>query len=292
MDWYLIAFISALLSALAAIGQKKILFDLEALDFSLILSVINSIIVLVLIPTIHFQEISLLSLLILYFKTVIGALAFLFVMLAIKNLEISGALPLMILTPALVAFSAFLILGESLSIWEIVGLATLLIGIYILETSTTSSILESFKVFRKSRYKHYLVGAILLFTASTLIDKFLLKNHQLAPISFLFFQQIFLAINFIVFYLLAKRKVSLLISRVNVKIVLSVLLISLFTIGYRYAHLEAMKIAPVALVLSIKRTSIFFAVIIGGKIFSEHALLRRGIATLFMLLGVYLIISI
>jgi len=69
-----------------------------------------------------------------------------------------------------------------------------------------------------------------------------------------------------------------------------IILIALFTIGYRYLLLEAMKIAPVALVLSIKRTSIFFATIIGGKIFSEHALLHRSIATLLMLGGVYLII--
>ena len=285
MDWYLIAFISALLSALAAIGQKKLLFDMEALDFSLILSIINALIALILIPIIQFNEISTLSLLILYFKTIIGALAFLFVMLAIKNLEISGALPLMILTPA------FFILGENLSALEIVGLGTLLMGIYILETSTTSSMLESLKVFRTSRYKRYLVGAILLFTISTLIDKFLLKNHQLAPISFLFFQQIFLAINFVIIYLLSKGKVSSLTKSVSIKMVLSVLLISLFTIGYRYTQLEAMKIAPVALVLSIKRTSIFFAAIIGGRIFSERALLRRGIATLFLLIGVYLIVN-
>ena len=258
---------------------------MEALDFSLILSIINALIALILIPIIQFNEISTLSLLILYFKTIIGALAFLFVMLAIKNLEISGALPLMILTPA------FFILGENLSALEIVGLGTLLMGIYILETSTTSSMLESLKVFRTSRYKRYLVGAILLFTISTLIDKFLLKNHQLAPISFLFFQQIFLAINFVIIYLLSKGKVSSLTKSVSIKMVLSVLLISLFTIGYRYTQLEAMKIAPVALVLSIKRTSIFFAAIIGGRIFSERALLRRGIATLFLLIGVYLIVN-
>jgi len=291
MDWYLIAFLSAILSALAAIGQKKILFNIEALDFSLVLSIFNGLLALLLIPFIQFTEISSLSLVILYGKTIIGAIAFLFVMLAIKNLEISGALPLMILTPALVAISAFLILGESISFGEIGGLGLLLIGIYILETANFSNIFESFKVFRKSKYKHYLIGAVVLFTISTLIDKYLLKNHQLAPVSFLFFQQIFLGINFIIIFSLKSGNPISLVKKVNLKLFIWIVLISLLTIGYRFSLLEAMKVAPVALVLSIKRTSIFFAAIIGGKLFSEYAILRKGIATLLMLAGVYFIIG-
>ena len=290
MEWYIIAFISAILSALAAVSQKKILFDIDALDFSLVLSLFNVLLILFLIPDIHFNEISALSLGILYCKTIFGAVAFWFVMLAIKNLEISGALPLMILTPALVAISAFVILGETITIVEIAGMLLLLVGIYVLETSNSSNIFNSFKVLKSSRYKHFLIGAILLFTVSSLIDKFLLKSHQFEPVSFLFFQQIFLAINFVLIYILAGHNPIKLIKSIEIRHYSWIILIAFFTIGYRYSLLESMKIAPVALVLSIKRTSIFFATILGGKLFSEHALLRRSIATLLMLAGVYLII--
>lgn len=292
MDWYLIAFISAILSALAAISQKKILFNMDALDFSLLLSMFNAVLALVLIPSITFSEISTLSLFILYGKTIFGAIAFWFVMLAIKNLEISGALPLMILTPALVALSAFLILGESISAAEISGLGLLLVGIYIIETSSSLDILASFKIFKTSRYKHYLIYAVILFTMSSVIDKFLLKDYHLAPISFLFFQQVFLAVNFMIIFSFKNGNPIPLIKSINLKLFFWIILISLFTIGYRYSLLEAMKIAPIALVLSIKRTSIFFATIIGGKIFSEHSVLKRGVATILMLIGVYLIISV
>jgi len=290
MEWIGIAFISALLSALAAVSQKKILFDMDALDFSVVLSLTNVFLILFLIQQIQIKEISILSLAILYCKTVFGAIAFWFVMLAIKNLEISGALPLMILTPALVAVFAFIILGESITLVEIAGMGLLLFGLYILETSNSSNIFESFKIFKTSRYKHYLIGAILLFTISSVIDKFLLKDSLLEPISFLFFQQIFLAINFVIIYIFVRENPIKLIKKVNKHQYSWIILIALLTIGYRYSLLEAVKIAPVALVLSIKRTSIFFAIIIGGKLFSEHALLRRGIATLLMLTGVYLII--
>jgi drug/metabolite transporter (DMT)-like permease len=292
MDWYIIAFLSAIFSALAAIGQKKILFTMEALDFSLILSVVNGVIAFSLIPIITFEELSALSLLILYGKTILGAIAFLFIMLAIKNLEISGALPLMVLTPVFVALSAYIIIGESLSVSGISGLGLLLLGIYILETSRSASLLESFKIFKISKYKHYLVYAIILFTISSLLDKFLLKNYQLAPTSFLFFQQIFLAINFIIIFLVKGRELKPLLNSITPKLFFLILIISFFTIGYRYSLLEAMKIAPIALVLSIKRTSIFFATLIGGKIFSEHAIVKKSVATILMLIGVYLIITI
>jgi len=41
MTWFAVAFISALLSAFAAITQKKVLFKLEALEFSFWLSLAN-----------------------------------------------------------------------------------------------------------------------------------------------------------------------------------------------------------------------------------------------------------
>lgn len=291
MEWYLIAFISAVLSAFAAISQKKVLFEMDAFDFSVLLSIFNFLFALTLIPIVNFSEISSISLVILYVKTIFGAFGFLLVMLAIKNLEISGALPLMILTPALVAFAAFFILGESLSITNIFGMGTLLFGLYLLETSDSKSLLESIKVFSSSKYKHYLLGAIALFTISSVVDKYLLRDYNLEPITFLFFQQLFLALNFIVFHLLLRKNLSQLLKNIDFKLFSWLVLIALFTIGYRYSLLAAMKLAPVSLVLAIKRTSIFFATIIGGKLFSEHTILRRSIATVLMLAGVYLILN-
>jgi len=69
-----------------------------------------------------------------------------------------------------------------------------------------------------------------------------------------------------------------------------ILLISLFTIIYRLTQIEAVKIGQVALVLALKRVSVFFAVVIGGRRIKEHYLLRKTIATLIMLAGAALVI--
>jgi len=49
------------------------------------------------------------------------------------------------------------------------------------------------------------------------------------------------------------------------------------------------KIAPVALVLSVKRVLFFFATVGGGKIFAECDLFKKSIATMIMVAGAMLI---
>ena len=289
MDWFYLAFTSAILSAVAAILQKKVLFTFDALEFSFLLSLFNSFLVLFFINNISITGTNETGLLILYFKTILGAGAFWFVMLAIKNMEISGALPLMVLTPALIAIFSFLFIGESIENIEIFGMALLLVGTYLLEIKKGESALNPIKIFYQSKYHHFIIYAIILFTISSIIDKVLLKEYKLQPLTFVFFQQIFLTINFMIFLLFQKKNLIKVIKKINSSNVIWILLISVATLGYRYTQIEAIKIAPVALVLSIKRTSVFFASVIGGKIFSENLILKKGVAIIIMLIGAYLL---
>ena len=67
-------------------------------------------------------------------------------------------------------------------------------------------------------------------------------------------------------------------------------LISVLTIGYRYTQIVAVSLASVALVLAIKRTSVFWATVIGGKLFNDKDLLKRSIAAILILIGAILIL--
>ncbi len=291
MDWRLLAFASALFSAAAAISQKKILFEINALKFSTILSFVNIPFAFAFLYNSNISELNSAALVILYGKSILGAFAFWSVMLALKNMEISGALPLMVLTPGFVALFAFLILGESLTPFSIAGMILLLIGTYVLEAGGKGTLFEPFKVFVKSKRHRYIVYALALFTVSSLLDKYLLRDYKMEPYLFVGFQQIFLAVNFFIIFIFVKKSPKKLFDGVNFSQFKWIVLISLFTVIYRYAHIEAVKIAPVALVLTVKRTSVFFAAAIGGKLFSERKLTQKIIATIIMLIGVYLIIS-
>ena len=75
------------------------------------------------------------------------------------------------------------------------------------------------------------------------------------------------------------------------KIWLWIILIAVLTAGYRYTQIRAIKIAPVSLVLSVKRISVFIAVIIGGKLFNEKNLLKKTLATAIMVAGAIMIME-
>jgi len=289
MDWFSIAFLSAVFSASAAVLQKKVLLDLDAVEFSFVLSIFTFLISLLLIPKISFSNISITSLVVLYFKTILGALAFLNVMLAIKNMEISKALPLMTLTPALVVILSFFILGETVTLLEFLGIILLLFGSYILELKKNDRFVDPIKTVIHSKFYKYILYALLLFSISSVIDKIIVIDLKLKPISFVLFQQLFLSINFTFLVLLTSKNPIKLIRKVSKVNLIWIILIAFCTIIYRYTQIEAVKIAPVALVLSVKRTSVFFASLFGGKLFVESNLLKKGIAISIMLIGAYLV---
>ena len=287
--WFYIALVSALFSAFAAIFQKKVLFNFSALEFSFLLSIFNLIIALALFPSMDFSKITAVGLVVLYLKTIIGSIAFLNIMLAIKNLEISSALPLMTLTPVIVTLLSFIILGEKITELEFLGMLIFLVGTYILELKSKDKFLDPIKTLVKTQYHKYIFYALILLSVSSVIDKLIVVDLKLSPFNFVVFQQIFLAINFTFIILLRKNDPIIIFKKVDKSNFLWILLIAFLTIGYRYTQIEAVKIAPVALVLTVKRTSVFIASMLGGKIFKEKKLLQKGIAIILILVGAYIL---
>ncbi len=290
MTWFFIALLSSFLSAFAAITQKKVLFELKPLEFSFVLSVVNLLFSIPFFFFINYETITFQNLSVLLIKSLIGALAFLCVMNALKNLQISNALPLLALTPGFVAVFAFIFLGEKLKYYEIIGLISLIVGTYILESKSLKEVLIPFSVFIKSKYHQFILAALLLFTASSIMDKLLLIKLNLTPVSLTAFQHIYFALIFGVIFFFAKTDLT----NQNIATIKNnfgwIALISILTIGYRFSQVWAVSLASVALVLAIKRTSVLWATIIGGKIFKDTNLVKKVIAVIFILIGAILIL--
>ena len=288
IQWYVLSIASAFFSAVAAITQKKVLFKESALGFSAILAFFNLVLAIPFFLFTDFSSLTSAGLFVLLFKSFLGALAFLCVMLGIKNLEISRALPLLVLTPGLVALFAFIFLKEVLTKIEIFGMLLLIAGTYTLSLKKDEKIEEPIDKALDPRGHYYIILALVLFTITSVLDKAVLNNFKVPLNAFMGFQHLFFAgIFFLIVIFTGKTK--------SVKSSFSkswklILLISFFTITYRYAHLQAIKIAPVALALSIKRLSVFFAVVAGGTLFKEHNLVRKFVATVMMVAGTILVI--
>lgn len=300
MDWITLAVISALFSAAAAILQKKVLFDMDPLKFALINSLFALVLSVPFFLMINYATLRADSLAVLFLKSILNGLAFLYVMKSIKSMELSGALPLLAITPGFVAIFAFIFLGEKLGGFEAAGLLCLLAGTYILEMQVKEKkLLDPFKVFIRSERHHFILAALALFTVSAILDKYLLKQHKLPVNAFLAFQHLFFAVLFLAVYYVRELRIkrrggsadfSLFNHGITKKLLLFCFVIAVITVGYRYTQIEATRLAAsVALVLAIKRLSVLFATIIGGKIFHESNLLKKALATAIIVAGIFLL---
>lgn len=292
MTWFYLALISAVFSALAAITEKKSLITLNALDFSFLVSVVTLVFSIPFFFNAPLESASSYALAILFIKAVLSAVAFLCVMLAIKNLEISEALPLLALSPGLVAILGALFIQDELVLNEWLGIFLMLIGTYILELrKDDQNILSPFRsLFSFTKYK-YIFYALILFTITSLIDRILLTDLKLKPYTFMAYQQLFFAVLFSAAVLFRYKKFTPVFSSLNKNLTILIICVSVFTVVYRYTQIEAVTIAPVALVLSVKRLSVLMAVILGGKLFKESNVYKRLAAAAVILFGLLLLLN-
>jgi drug/metabolite transporter (DMT)-like permease len=274
MNWLLLASCSALLSATAAIIQKKVLVRLTALEFSFLVSIVILICSLFVPFSVDVTSISSTTLIILIGKSILGGLAFLLVMMSLEHNQISTALPLLGTTPAVTALLALPILGESLQRWEWLGIGLMVAGTYMLEKRPTQKVFRSFREFFISKNHHYIFGAVFLFAVSSIADKSLLSSYKIDPFIILFYQHLIYCLIFGSLVFIRGMSFRDLLHKGQNQFPL-ILIIGLLTIGYRFTQLGATQIAPVALVLAVKRTSILYASFFGGKLFSDDRLPQK-----------------
>ncbi len=289
MFWFTLATCSALLSAASAVLQKKILFRLNALEFSFSVS-LSIVFVTLFIPFfIDVHSIPLLTLSIIIGKSLLGASAFLLVMLSLQHNQISSALPLLGLTPAATALLSFFILGEGLQQSEWFGVVLMIAGVYLLERKQKDKIFQPIRAIVKSKKYYYIYGAVGLFAVSSVFDRMLVHSMKVNPFFILFYQHIV----YVLFFssLLMMRHVSFkTVIKKSIEQLPLIATVAVLTLAYRFTQLEATKIAPVALVLAVKRTSILYASFFGGKLFSEDRLTEKLVGTLLIVAAGFFIL--
>lgn len=288
MDWFGIALLSAVLSAIAAILQKRALNDMGQLEFSFLLSAAAAAFSLPFVFTDGFTVPGTAAMLVLAVKSVINAAAFLCIMTALRHLDISRALPIMAISPMIIALLAFVFLGEWLKPVEIAGMLLIAGGTYFLELKKGEGPLHPFRVLSGSKYHRYLFAALALISVSSVLDKAILSNFKVPPQTFLVFQNLFFFVIFFVMVVAIKGRGNLTFD-ISKKVLLIILIAAVITVLYRWSQFEATKIAPVGLVISVKRLSVLFASIAGARIFREGSYLQRGIAVAMIVAGAMLI---
>lgn len=288
MIWLTFAILCALFAAGCTLVEKRTLFKQHAMEFSATLALINLVFTIPIFFIIDYSKIDLVPVLIIIVAATMASVAFLFVAKCIRHTEVSSSAPLFALGPGIIAILAFLILGEKLTPLQIGGLVLLVLGSYVLETKPHHNLLEPIKVFRKSRYIHFMLLALLIYGFTAIADRYVFTHYPIQPMAYLAIAHIVLAIDFVIMMTIFHDGFMGIVRGAR-KAGIWIIAMSIALITARLMYMYAIKMAYVGLVAAIKRTSVFFAVVLGGEFFHENNVLRKAIASMIMIGGAVLI---
>lgn len=275
--------------ALVTVIEKKTLNKEHAMQFSTILAIFNVIVSLVYLPQVNF-DISGNTLFYLFVGSLLGSIGFLLLAKGIRHTDVSLSSPLLNFGPAVTAILAFLLLGEALSVWQVVGITVIIIGTYVLEVDhSVHHLLDPFRKLFKSRYVHFIFIAICLYALSSNIDKHVISNLGVDKFTILFFIHLFIAINYLILISVYHGGIKEIISGIKKSGKFIAIIAVLITIS-RLLFLEAISLAYISLVIPLKRLSTLYVTIFGGTFFHEKGVKLKIIGCIIMLLGVFFIV--
>ncbi len=205
-------------------------------------------------------------------------------MRAIKVSPLSLTLPFLAFTPAFVILTGYVLLDVVLTLQGIAGIGLVVAGSYLLNLShARGQWLAPFQaIFREQgSWLMLLTGFIYSFT-STLGKVGIL--HSSPPFFAVVYFLSVLALMLLVFPSVAGARVRNLVSRP-----FPALAAGLAAGVMVFSHTLAISLVEAAYMLSVKRTSLIFGVLLGALVFRETRIRERLLGTSVMLAGVFLI---
>ena len=299
MAWYFYALFAAIGITIVGVLQKKTLKQEHSLEYVALLNMAKLIVFLLLFSQVLDLRITSVQFVVLGISGFVGACALLFTARAMRAMELSSVLPILALDPAIVAVLAFFLLGEGLSINKIMGLGMTLVGTFVLEfhNANHEHLAELFR-----RPKHLLVpfrnfgrgpgGRSLLIAVSALamggiLDRYLLVRVEVP--TFMFYNYLFGSILYLLLLAGSGQRIGM-PTFGKKSFVGLVLLTAAINVLANASQAKATSLAAVGLVIAVKRISVLLDIAIAGKLFHERHLLQKSIASVIILLGIYLIV--
>lgn len=287
IPWYVYAVAAAIIASAFSITRKKALQYEHAMNFESVRTLFVAMFSLILIPFLNLK-INIGMVFLVYSASLIGAIGIVFSSKAFKHGDISLLAPLANIRPAFILVLAFLLLSETPSLGQIIGIGVILVAAYLLESDHhLKGLLQPIKNIVKDKNALNYIVAIFLFSITTLLDKYIVSN-MLDIYSYFFLFWVFLALNFNFIHGIIFGFKELVTCFKNVKYYL--LLVAFFSFISNILALKAISLEYVSLVIPVLMLSTLFSVLIGGKFFKEENILFRFAVSILMIIGTLMVV--
>ncbi len=216
-------------------------------------------------------------------KSAIVVSSWILAFFALKHLPITIVAPIRATGPLWTLIGALLIFHERLNVYQWVGIAVTLGFFYLFSTAGK---LEGIQ-FRKNKWVFFIIGGTLLGAASGLYDKFILQRiDRVAVQAWFSVYQVVILLPFVMLNEgIRKRK------GIHFEWRWSIPLIGLFLViaDYLYFYALSNEDALISIISALRRGSVLVAFVIGGLLFREQNLKKKGLYLLGILTGILMI---
>jgi drug/metabolite transporter (DMT)-like permease len=216
-------------------------------------------------------------------------LAMVLYVLAIRDSPLSLTLPYLAFTPVFTSLSGYLMLGETVSAQGFLGIVMVVVGAYGLNLAQASlgrprSWLLPLTAVTRERGSRYMLGVALIYGVTSVLGKGAMQYMPGLAFGPLYF--VLLGALTMVVYA-AREPASL---RILAQPNWGPWLVALFMALMVFTHFLALEQVETAYMISVKRTSILFGIVLGALVFGEAHLTRNLAAGGLMVAGVALIV--
>ncbi len=222
--------------------------------------------------------------LLIFIKTIIVLISWIFTYFALKHLPITIVSPIRATGPLWTLIGALIIFHERLTLLQWGGIATTLTFFYLFSISGKKEGIS----FRNNKWIWFIIMGTLAGAASSLYDKFLLKQiHRMAVQCYFTFYQVAIMLPVVMLLWWPKRAQNTKFQwRWSIPMIGIVLLITDFLYFFALSHPESL----VSVVSSIRRGSVVIAFIMGALLFKEKRIREKGIYLAGILSGIAMLL--
>lgn len=209
--------------------------------------------------------------------------------LAIRDSALHLTLPYLAFTPVFNVVTGNVILGEAVTSEKLIGILLVVFGAYLLNskkhviTHPRQLLLPLVSIVKEKGSRLMLIAAI-VYSFTSVLGKGAMQYVGPEYFGAFYFSVIGCAgLSFIL--LMRPRSLAVIIHKP-----VSVITVGIFMCVMVVSHFMAIALVEVAYMITVKRTSLLFGIILGAVMFSEKGLMQHFVAGLLMVLGVGVIL--
>jgi drug/metabolite transporter (DMT)-like permease len=224
-----------------------------------------------------------------FLKAAVLAITIYATTLALKRLPVSIYSPLRNISPIFLLLLSWLLLGETVSLINFVGLIVIIAAALLLDLDVRKKgQLQHIKKFFKNRTIFLLFIASFIVSFSPIFDRILMRNTT--PESVLFWYAIMLSSIFWVVHIITERNLPHRGLTLKEYGWISLIAITILVSDLLYFNAVRAPATLIVVIIGVRRLSNLFATLMGGKLFHEDHLLYKGSMCLLMILGTVLLV--